>query len=281
MHNITLNNGVEMPVIGFGTFQITDADECMKCVREAIDTGYRMIDTAAHYHNEEYVGRAINESGVPREQIFITSKLAVSDNDYENAKAAIDRQLRLLDQDYLDLLLIHHPYGDVYGAWRAMQEAYKAGKLRSIGVSNFEAYRLMDFVLNNEIVPAVDQVETHPYCQQKRVQKVMDEFGIRLVASETLAQGRNNLFQDKNFGKIAEAHGKTIGQVVLRWHLQAGHTVIPKSVHKERIKENFDIFDFELSEEEMKVFEPYDTGESIFCDRRDPERVRTFCKEHH
>lgn len=228
MYNITLNNGVEMPVIGFGTFQITDSAECERCVLDAID-----------------------------------------------------RQLKRLQLDYLDMLLIHHPYGDVYGAWRAMEEAYKAGKIRAIGVSNFEAYRLMDFVLNNEITPAVDQVETHPYCQQHRVKKVMEEFNIRLVASETLAQGRNNLFHDERFAEIAARHGKTIGQVVLRWHLQSNHTAIPKSVHRERMAENYDIFDFDLTPEEMAVFEPMDTGDSIFCDRRDPERVRTFYTQHY
>ena len=275
-----MNNGIEMPVIGFGTFQITDLAECERCVCDAVEIGYRSIDTAAHYKNEAAVGRALRACGVPREQLFLTSKLLVKDNSYERAKAAIDRQLDTLQVDYLDLLLIHHPYGDVYGAWRAMEEAYRSGKLRAIWVSNFEAYRLMDFILNNEIPPAVDQVETHPYCQRRRVRAVMDEFGVKLVASETLAQGRNNLFHDERFTAIGKKYGKTASQVVLRWHIQQGNIVIPKSVHKERMAENFDIFDFALTPEEMAVFAPLDTGESIFCDRRDPERVRQFCKNH-
>lgn len=273
---VTLNNGIQMPIIGFGTFKITDPKECVRCVHDAIGIGYRMIDTAAHYHNEAAVGEAINTCGVPREELFLTTKLAVPDNSYEGAKAAIDRQLQLLQQDYVDLLLIHHAYGDTYGAWRAMTEAYKAGKLRSIGVSNFEAYRLMDFALCNEIVPAVDQVETHPYCQQHLARKVMDEFDIKQVASETLAQGKNNLFHDERFTAIGEKYGKSASQVVLRWHIQRGDIIIPKSTHKERMEENYNIFDFELTDEEMAVFDPLDTGDSIFCDRRDPERVRTF-----
>ena len=280
MEYTTLNNGVVMPVIGFGTFQITDPKQCEQCIHDAIEIGYRSIDTAAHYRNEETVGKAIRSCGIPREELFVTTKILVRDNSYEGAKAAIDRQLNKLQMDYVDLLLIHHPFGDVYGAWRAMSEAYRAGRLRAIGVSNFEAYRLMDFILNNEIPPAVDQVETHPYCQQNRVRKVMDEFGVRLIASETLAQGRNNLFHDERFLEIGRRYGKTAGQVVLRWHIQRGDVVIPKSTHRERIAENFDIFDFSLTDEEMAVFDPLDTGESIFCDRRDPERVREFCKNH-
>lgn len=278
MEHVILNNGVEMPIIGFGTFQIKDPEECERCVRDAVEIGYRSIDTAAHYFNEEAVGKAIRSCKVPREQLFITSKLMVTNNTYEKAKAAIDQQLKALQMDYLDLYLIHHPFGDVYGAWRAMEEAYRAGKLRAIGVSNFEPYRLMDFVLNNDIVPAVDQAETHPYCQQNRLRKVMDEFHIQLVASETLAQGRNNLFHDERFLEIGRRYGKTAGQVVLRWHIQRNDIIIPKSTHKERMAENFDVFDFSLTDEEMKVFEPLDTGESIFADRRDPERVRAFCR---
>ena len=280
-----LNNGVEMPQIGFGTFQIRDTAECAHCICDAVDIGYRMIDTAKQYCNAEGVARGIKECGVPRDALFVTSKMLVHDNSYEGASKAIDRDLKELGLDYLDMYLIHHAYGDVYGAWRAMEEAYKAGKIRAIGVSNFEAYRLMDFILGNEIVPAVNQVETHPYCQQKRVKKVMKEFGVTLVASETLAQGRNGLFTDPRFMEIGEKYGKTAAQVVLRWHVQQGHIIIPKSVHKERMQQNFDVFDFELTDDEMKVFEPLDTGESIFCDRRDPERVREYMTsrywEHH
>ena len=280
MYKTTLNNGIAMPVIGYGTFQITNPIECEQCVRDAIDVGYRLIDTAAHYNNIEYVGEGVRNSGIPREELFISSKLLIPDNNYERAKTAIDRQLTKMGLDYLDMMLIHHPYGDVYGAWRALTEAYKAGKLRAIGVSNFEPYRLMDFVLNNDTIPAINQVETHPYCQQIKAKKVMNEFNIKLVASETLAQGRNNLFHDERLVTIAEHHNKTVGQIVLRWHLQNGHIIIPKTVHKERMIENYNIFDFNLTPDEIAIFNPMDPGNSIFCNRRDPEIVRAFCTQH-
>jgi diketogulonate reductase-like aldo/keto reductase len=277
MQKVILNNGVKMPVIGFGTYQITDPGLCERCICDAVNIGYRSIDTAAHYNNLEAVGIGIKNCGVPRDDLFITSKLLVKDNSYERAKIAIDQQLTALQLDYLDLFLIHHPFGDTYGAWRALDEANRAGKIRVIGVSNFEAYRLMDFVLNNETIPAVNQVETHPYCQQHRVRKVMDEFDIKLVASETLAQGRNNLFNDERFVEIGKRYHKTASQVVLRWHLQRNDIIIPKSTHKNRIAENFDIFNFNLTDKDMSIFDPLDTGESIFVDRRDPERVRHVC----
>ena len=281
MENIVLNNGVEMPPVGFGVFQITDGKECERCVCDAVEIGYRAIDTAAHYHNEEAVGEGVRRCGIPREQLFITSKLMVKDAGYEKTLKAFDESLKRLRLDYLDMYLIHHPYGDCYGSWRAMEKLYQEGYIRAIGVSNFEPYRLVDLVINNAIVPAVDQTETHPYCQQVRLKETMKEWDIKLVASEGLAQGRNGLFTDPVFTKIGEKYGKTAAQVVLRWHIQREDIVIPKSTHKDRMAQNFDVFDFELTQEEMGMFDAYDTGESIFCDRRDPERVKKFCMQIH
>ena len=281
MENIVLNNGVEMPPVGFGVFQITDGKECERCVCDAVEIGYRAIDTAAHYHNEEAVGEGVRRCGIPRDQLFITSKLMVKDAGYEKTLKAFDESLKRLRLDYLDMYLIHHPYGDCYGSWRAMEKLYQEGYIRAIGVSNFEPYRLVDLVINNEIVPAVDQTETHPYCQQVRLKETMKEWDIKLVASEGLAQGRNGLFTDPVFTKIGEKYGKTAAQVVLRWHIQREDIVIPKSTHKERMAQNFDVFDFELTQAEMGTFDAYDTGESIFCDRRDPERVKKFCMQIH
>lgn len=278
---VTLNNGVEMPVIGFGTFQIQDPELCERCVIDAVEIGYRAIDTAAHYFNEEAVGNAIRHCGIPREDLFITSKLMVCDAGYEKTKKAFEASLRRLQLDYLDLYLIHHPYGDVFGSWRAMEELYREGKIRAIGVSNFEPFRFVDIAINNEIVPCMDQTETHPYCQSVKLKKTLQEFGACLTAAEGLAQGRNGLFTDPIFTEIGKRYGKTAAQVVNRWHLQRGDLIIPKSVHKERIAENFDIFDFSLTDEEMAAFSPMDTGNGIFCDRQDPERVKLFCTMKH
>lgn len=277
MYTVTLNNGVEMPVIGFGTYHISDPKECERCIIDAIDIGYRLIDTAAMYQNEQYIGKAIKKCGVPRDELFISTKLSVSDNHYDAAKKAIDRQLSLLQSEYLDMFLIHHPYNDVYGAWRALEEAYHAGKVRAIGVANFEPYRLMDLILNNEIVPAVNQVEAHPLFQQQAVKKVMEEFDVRLVASRALARGNTELIYNEKLDKLAARHNKTIGQIILRWHLQSGHIALPKTVHKDRMYENFDIFDFSLTQEEMDIFQSLDTGKSVFFDRYHPERVRQLC----
>ena len=277
MQNIILNNGVEMPPIGLGVFQITDLKECERCVREALEVGYRAVDTAAHYHNEEAVGEAVRHADISRDQIFITSKLMVKDAGYEKTLKAFDTTMKKLKLDYLDLYLIHHPYGDCYGSWRAMEKLYKEGYVRAIGVSNFEPYRLMDLILNNEVIPAVDQAETHPYCQQVKLKETMKEWNIALTASEGLAQGQRGLFTDPHFTAIGKKYGKTAAQVVLRWHIQRGDIIIPKSTHRERMEENFDVFDFALTPEEMRSFDAYDTENSIFGDRRDPERVRMFC----
>lgn len=278
MDKVVLNNGVEMPIIGFGVFQITDLKECERCVCDAVEIGYRAIDTASHYHNEEAVGEGVRHCGIPREELFITSKLMVRDAGYEKTLKAFDATLKRLKMDYLDLYLIHHAYGDCYGSWRAMEKLYKEGYIRSIGVSNFEPYRLVDILMNNEIIPAVDQTETHPYCQQVQLKETMKEWNIRLIASEGLAQGARGLFTDPVFTKIGEKYGKSAAQVVLRWHLQRGDIIIPKSTNKSRMQQNFDVFDFELSQEDMQTFDSYDTGNSIFCDRRDPQRVKQFCK---
>lgn len=275
MKTVTLNNGVEMPVIGFGTFQITDYDECKRCVCDAVDVGYRLIDTAAYYGNEKAVGDAIKVCGVPREALFVSSKLMVMDAGYEKTKAAFYRSLEKLQLDYLDMYLIHHPYGDCFGAWRAMEELYKEGKIRAIGLSNFEPYRFVDITLGNEIVPAVNQTETHPYFHQKLLRKTMAPFGTKLIASLPLAEGKNGIFTNPELQKIGDKYGKTPAQVVLRWHLQNGTIIIPKSVHKERMIQNFDVFDFELTDEDMQVFEKMDTNKG-FVERRDPERVKFF-----
>ncbi len=274
--NIKLNNGIEMPPIGLGVFQIPDWKECERCVCDAVEIGYRAIDTARTYYNEEAVGEGIRHCGLKREELFITSKLAVIDTGYEKTLKAFSDTLKKLKTDYLDLYLIHHAYGDCYGSWRAMEKLYKEGYIRAIGVSNFEPYRLVDLVMNHEIIPAIDQTETHPYCQQKKLKETLKEWDIKLTASEGLAQGMRGLFTDPTFTKIGEKYGKTVAQVVLRWHVQRGDIIIPKSTHKERMIENFNVFDFELTKEEMEAFDPYDTGEGIIVDRRDPERVKMY-----
>ena len=276
MKTVTLNNGVQMPMIGFGTFQITDLDLCEQCVCDAVDVGYRMIDTASHYYNEEAVGKGIKCCGVPREELFVASKVMVCDAGYEKTMAAFERTMEKLQLDYLDLYYIHHPYGDVFGSWRAMEELYKKGRIRALGLSNFEAFRFVDMTLGNEIAPMVLQTETHPFFHQKALRKVLGEYHVPLVAAETMAQGRNGLFTNPELKAIGDKYGKTVAQVVLRWHHQNGTIVIPKSTHKARMAENFDIFDFSLTDEEMAVFDKMDTGAGIFCDRQDPERVKAF-----
>lgn len=274
MKTITLNNGVEMPTIGFGVFQVPDPKECEQSVINAIQAGYRLIDTAASYMNEEAVGKAIKNGGVAREELFITTKLWVQDTGYENTKKSFQRSLNKLQLDYLDLFLIHQPYGDVHGSWRAMEELYKAGKVRAIGVSNFQPDRVMDLIVFNEIAPAVNQVETHPFNQQIDNQKFLLENGVQIESWGPFAEGRNNLFQNELLTTIAAKYNKTIAQVVLRWLTQRGVVVIPKSVRKERIIENFNIFDFELSDEDMEAIATLDTKTSLFFDHRNPEIIK-------
>ncbi|MGQ3376440.1 aldo/keto reductase [Priestia endophytica] len=274
MHKVTLNNGVEMPILGFGVFQMTDPKECEQAVYDALMAGYRLIDTAASYLNEEEVGRAIKRSGVPREELFITTKLWVQDTGYENTKNAFAKSLERLQLDYIDLYLIHQPFGDVYGSWRAMEELYHEGKIKAIGVSNFYADRLVDLITHNEVVPAVNQVETHPFNQQVESAKIMEENKVQIESWAPFAEGKNDIFQNELLVTLAEKHNKSVAQVILRWLTQRGVVVIPKSVRKERIIENFDIFDFELSQEDMEKIATLDTKESLFFSHRDPEMVK-------
>lgn len=271
MQTVTLNNGVNMPIIGFGVYQVPDAEECENAVYEALMTGYRLIDTAAGYLNEEAVGRAIKRSGIPREELFITTKLWVQDAGYESAKLAFAKSLKKLQLDYLDLYLIHQPFGDYYGAWRAMEELYREGKIKAIGVSNFLPDRLMDLVVHNEVVPAVNQIETHPFYQQTEVTAFLKEQGVQHQSWAPFAEGRGNMFGNEVLTSIAEKHNKSVAQIVLRWLVQREVVVIPKSVRRERIAENFDIFDFELSTDDMTQISTLDTRESLFLSYRDPE----------
>jgi diketogulonate reductase-like aldo/keto reductase len=274
MEKVILNNGVEMPIMGFGVYQIADQNECEQSVYDAIMAGYRLIDTAASYLNEEAVGRAIKRSGVAREELFITTKLWVQDTGYENTKKAFEKSLERLQLDMLDLYLIHQPFGDVYGSWRAMEELYREGKIRSIGVSNFQMDRLIDLMIHNEVVPAVNQVETHPFNQQVESAAFMKENNVQIQSWAPFAEGRNNMFQNEVLVSIAEKVNKSVAQVVLRWLTQREIVVIPKSVRKERMVENFNIFDFELSQHDMESITALDTKQSLFFSHNDPEMVK-------
>jgi 2,5-diketo-D-gluconate reductase A len=273
MKSVKLNNGEEMPVLGFGVYQIPDAAECEQSVYEAIQAGYRLIDTAAAYMNEEAVGKAIKRSGVPREELFITTKLWIQDAGYENAKKAFEKSLQNLQLDYLDLYLIHQPFGDVYGSWRAMEELYRQRRIKAIGVSNFYPDRLIDLIVHNKIVPAVNQIETHPFHQQKETQEILENAGVQIQSWGPFAEGRNNLFQNELLQGIGDKYNKSIAQIVLRWLIQRNIVVIPKSVRKERIEENFNVFDFELTTGDMESISTLDTGASLFLDHRKPETV--------
>ncbi len=274
MQKVVLNNGVEMPVLGFGVFQVPDLKECENSVLHALETGYRLIDTAASYMNETAVGNAIKKSGVPREELFITTKLWVQDTGFENTKKAFEKSLRKLQLDYLDLYLIHQPYGDVHGSWRAMVELYRNGKVKAIGVSNFSPDRVMDLITFNEVIPALNQVETHPFNQQVETQKFLTENMVQIESWGPFAEGKNNLFQNELLLSIATKYRKSIAQVVLRWLTQRGVVAIPKSVKKERIKENFNIFDFKLNIEDMESIVTLDMKKSCFFDHRDPEMIK-------
>ncbi len=274
MQKIKLNSDIEMPILGFGVFQIPDLAECEKSVSDALEVGYRLIDTAASYQNESAVGNAIKNSGINREDLFITTKLWIQSDGYEGTKRAFEQSMKLLQLDYLDLYLIHQPFGDVYGSWRAMEELYREGKVRAIGVSNFHPDRLIDLIVHNEIVPAVNQVETHPFHQQMDNQQFMLENNVQIESWAPFAEGRNKLFQNELLSSIGEKHNKSIAQVVLRWLTQRGVVAIPKSIRKERMAENFNIFDFELSAEEMEIIKTLDTKTSAFFDHRDPAMVK-------
>jgi diketogulonate reductase-like aldo/keto reductase len=274
MKTVKLNNGIEMPILGYGVFQIPDPKECEKSVLDAIETGYRLIDTAASYMNETAVGNAIKKSGVAREDLFITTKLWVQDTGYENTKKSFEKSLNKLQLDYLDLYLIHQPYGDVYGSWRAMEELYKAGKVKAIGVSNFQPDRVMDLITFNEIVPSVNQIETHPFNQQIETQKFLTENKVQIESWGPFAEGKNHIFQNEVLAAIGSKYNKSVAQVILRWLTQRGVVAIPKSVKKERMKENFDIFDFELSTADMVTIATLDQKVSSFFDHRDPEIIK-------
>ena len=273
MEHRILNNGVEMPVLGFGVYQVEET-VCEQCVCDAIAAGYRSIDTASAYLNERAVGRAIRRSGVPREELFITTKLWVQDAGYESTKRAFAKSLERLQLDYLDLYLIHQPFGDVYGSWRAMEELYREGAVRAIGVSNFQPDRLVDLILHNEVVPAVNQVETHPFCQQTEAAAVMASEGVQIESWAPFAEGRNNLFGNGTLVSLAAKYRKSVAQVVLRWLIQRGVGVIPKSVRPERMAENSAVFDFHLAPEDMDLIATLDTRRSCFLSHRDPETVK-------
>ena len=277
MQHITLNNGVSMPMLGFGVYQIPDADLCEACVTAALAAGYRHIDTAAAYLNEEAVGKALRKSGLRRDEIFLTTKLWLQDTGYEATRNAFEASLKRLGTSYVDLYLIHQPFGDVYGSWRAMEDLYEEGKIRAVGVSNFPPDRLVDLILHNHIAPAVNQVETHPFCQQKEAMAVMEEYGVRIESWGPFAEGRNNLFQHPDLLAVARKHGKSVAQVVLRWLNQRNVIAIPKTVKPERMAENFAIFDFALDADDMARIASLDTGKSLFFDHRDPAVVRTLC----
>lgn len=274
MEEVILNNGVKMPILGLGVFQVTDLAECEQSVLTAIQTGYRLIDTATVYGNETAVGNAIKKSGVARNELFITTKLWATDTGYEKTKKAFEKSLNKLQLDYLDLYLIHQPIGDIHSSWRAMEELYKAGKIRAIGVSNFHPDRVMDLIIFNEIVPAVNQIETHPFNQQIETQQFLKENKVQIQSWASFAEGKNDLFKNELLASIGKKYNKSIAQVVLRWLIQRGVAVIPKSVRKERIEENFNVFDFELSADDMSVIQTLDTKDTLFFSHRDPAMVK-------
>jgi diketogulonate reductase-like aldo/keto reductase len=274
MKHITLNNGVEMPILGFGVFQIADAAACEKSVLEAIEVGYRSIDTAASYGNEEAVGKAIKASGINREDLFITTKLWIQGNGYEGTVSAFEKSMQKLSLDYLDLYLIHQPYGDVFGEWRAMEKLYKEGRIRAIGISNFHPDRVTDLMNHTEIVPAVNQVETHPFQQQISNQAFLQENKIQIESWAPFAEGRQGMFEHPVLTAIGVAHEKSIAQVILRWLIQRNIIVIPKTVSRTRMVENLDVFGFELTDGEMQMIQELDTNTSSFFDHRDPAMVK-------
>lgn len=277
MEYTILNNKVKMPLLGFGVFQVDDLKQCQQSVEDALEVGYRLIDTAQAYHNEQAVGMAIKQSGIKREDIFVTTKLWISDANEDKAMKAFDSSMNKLGLDYLDLYLIHQPFNDVFGAWRAMEKLYKEGRIKAIGVSNFQPDILMNLILNNEIKPMVNQIETHPFYQQVRTQDFLKENDIQIESWGPFAEGKNNLFTNPLLASIAKKYNKSIAQVVLRWLTQRNVVAIPKSIHKQRIKENFDIFDFSLDSEDMEDISTLDRIESSFINHNDPQIVKWFC----
>jgi diketogulonate reductase-like aldo/keto reductase len=276
MDHLILNNGVKMPLVGFGVFQVKDLAECQRSVEDALDVGYRLIDTAASYGNEAAVGKAIRASAVPRQEIFVTTKLWVEDAGYEKTKKAFDRSMKRLGLDVLDLFLIHQPFGDVFGSWRAMQELHGEGRIRAIGVSNFQPDRVMDLIVNSKFVPAVNQIETHPFHQQNEAHDFLRDNGVQHEAWGPFAEGKNDIFHNQVLQSIGAKHNKSIAQVIVRWLVQRGVVAIPKSVRKERMAENIAVFDFELSAEEMRAILPLDSKTSSFFDHRDPKAVKSI-----
>ena len=279
MEYVTLNNGIKMPMLGYGVYQVTN-DECERCVRDALSVGYRSIDTAQAYGNEEAVGRGIKNSGVKREDIFLTTKVWVSNGGYENAKKSIEESLRKLDTEYIDLLLIHQPFNDYYGTWRAMEEAYKIGYLRAIGVSNFYPDRLVDLCQFVEVIPAVNQVETHVFQQQKKAHEYMEKYEVQHESWGPFAEGRKDFFTNPTLTEIGAKYGKSAAQTALRFLVQSNVVVIPKSTHKERMEQNFDVFDFSLSAEDMAAIQKLDEGESLFFSHYDPATVEMITGLH-
>jgi 2,5-diketo-D-gluconate reductase A len=276
MQKVKLNNGVEMPILGFGVYQIPDHEECKRSVLYALEAGYRSIDTATGYQNEEAVGEAIRESGLNRDEVFVTTKLWIADSGYERTKKAVDVSLNKLQMEYLDLYLIHQPFGDVHGSWRALEELYEQGKIRAIGVSNFHPDRVMDLIVNNRVVPAVNQIETHPFYQRLEDQRFLVVNGIQIESWAPFVEGKNNIFNNELLVSIGNKYNKSVAQVILRWLVQRGVVVIPKSVNKERIIENISVFDFELSQQDMQSIQTLDTRESQFFSHRDPEIIKWF-----
>lgn len=279
MEFVTLNNGIKMPILGYGVYQVKN-DECERCVRDAIDVGYRSIDTAQSYGNEESVGRGIKNSGVKRDDIFLTTKVWVSNSGYENAKKSIEESLRKLDTDYIDLLLIHQPFGDYYGTWRAMEEAYKVGYLRAIGVSNFYPDRLVDLCRFVEVTPAVNQVETHVFQQQKKAHEYMEKYGVQHESWGPFAEGRKDFFTNPVLTEIGAKYGKSAAQTALRFLIQSNVVVIPKSTHKERMEQNFNVLDFTLNDADMEAIRGLDEGESLFFSHYDPATVEMITGLH-
>ncbi len=273
MEYVELNNGIKMPILGYGVFQIPDHEQCERCVLDAVEAGYRLIDTAQSYGNEAAVGRAIKKCGVPREELFITTKVWISNFGYENAKKSIKESFERLQLDYLDLLLIHQPFNDYYGTYRAMEELYMEGKLRAIGVSNFYPDRLIDLIKYNEVIPMVNQVETHPFNQQVKAHEIMKKYGVQIQAWAPFAEGRSNLFGDKTLKAVGDNYNKSNAQVALRYLIQRGVSVIPKTVNKDRMIQNMDVFDFELTKDDMERIAALDKAETLFFSHYDPEQV--------